>query len=98
MIFVSGVSFAQIATQQKAPLLLPQKSIQPFAVKNFSFSKTTVLNNSNKPFLSPDFYARQLGFFCKQEIKFDKVTKISFRFRLGSVEECNRLEGKGKTY
>ena len=98
MIFVDSFSFAQIASQQKAPLLLLQKSIQPFSAKNFSFSKTTVINKSNKPFLSPDFYARQLGFFCKQEIKFDKVTKIPFRFRLGSVEECNRLEGKGKVY
>ena len=98
MIFVDSFSFAQIASQQKAPLLLLQKSIQPFPVKNFSFLKTTVINKSNKPFLSPDFYARQLGFFCKQEIKFDKVTKIPFRFRLGSVEECNRLEGKGKVY
>jgi len=47
-------------------------------------------------FLSPQFYSSQLGFFCKQEIKFDKITKIPFRFRLGSVEQCDRLEGKGK--
>lgn len=47
-------------------------------------------------FLSPGFYASQLGFFCKQEIKMDKTTKVPFRFRLGSVADCNRLEGKNR--
>lgn len=44
--------------------------------------------------IRPDFYAANLGFFCKQEIKFEKSTKISFKFRLGSVQQCDWLEGK----
>lgn len=98
MVFVSGFSFAQAKLQQKPPLLLLQQTTKPFVLRPFAFLKTTVDTLHSKPFLSPDFYARQLGFFCKQEIKFDKVTKIPFRFRLGSVEACDRLEGKRKPY
>lgn len=44
--------------------------------------------------IAPNFYVQQLGFFCKQEIKMDKITRVPFRFRLGSVDDCDRLEGK----
>lgn len=39
-------------------------------------------------------YMNQLGFFCKQEMRFEKATKIPLKWRLGSVEQCDRLEGK----
>ena len=32
-------------------------------------------------------------FFCKKEIQLEKMTGIPFKFRLGSVQQCNRLEG-----
>jgi hypothetical protein len=47
-----------------------------------------------KQVIAPNFYVQQLGFFCKQEIKMDRITRVPLRFRLGSVDDCDRLEGK----
>jgi hypothetical protein len=93
MIFVSGAVSAQTEPLKKSVLALS------FKPRNYSWQSLPVNKrnaDSLQPmaYLSPDFYAKQLGFFCRQEIKMDKITKIPFRFRLGSVEQCNWLEGK----
>jgi len=41
-----------------------------------------------------NFYSANTGFFCKKELLLEKKTKIPFRFRLGTLEYCDRLEGK----
>lgn len=43
-----------------------------------------------------DYYTKNLGFFCKKELQLEKAIKIPFRFRLGSIEYVDQLEGKGK--
>ena len=42
--------------------------------------------------ISNNYYTRQFGFFCKKELMVEKATKVAFRFRLGSLEQANRLE------
>ena len=43
---------------------------------------------------SPNLYYLQSGYFCKREWEFEKATRIPLRFRLGSLADCNALEGK----
>jgi hypothetical protein len=54
------------------------------------------LKNSPIKILAPDHYVKGLGFFCKKELQLEKATKIPFRFRLGSLDYVNKLEGKNQ--
>src|SRR5689334_23347007 len=44
--------------------------------------------------ISPSYYTQNFGFFCKRELQLEKVTKIPFKFRLGSVQQCDWMERK----
>ena len=44
--------------------------------------------------LPDNYYNSTLGFFCKKEIQFEKATKISLKFRLGSIDYTDYLEQK----
>ena len=97
MIFVAGHAFSQEQTSKPLKMLLLQ------ATPKFSPLLALSPSKINKDFryvppVSADFYFTHLGFFCKQEIKFNRVTGIPFRFRLGSVEDCDKLEGKKRRY
>ena len=74
---------------------------------NFSTKKNTnpiqkVINSNQGILLSPvsfsvinaDHYTRNFGFFCKKELQFEKVTRVPFKFRLGTVQYCDWMEGK----
>jgi hypothetical protein len=52
---------------------------------------------SATPIISSNFYTQNFGFFCKKELQLEKITKIPFKFRLGSVQQCDWMEGKRVT-
>ncbi len=41
-----------------------------------------------------DGATKQYGFFCRQELRWDRKLPVPVRFRLGSQEICDKLEGK----
>ncbi|MEO5984740.1 MAG: hypothetical protein ABIP80_04500 [Ferruginibacter sp.] len=85
MIFVANIAFAQQDKNSTLSKTLPVLNLNIVSNSMYSFPKTVIPGN---------FYTCHLGFFCKQEIKFEALTKIPFKFRLGSVQEVDRLEGK----
>jgi hypothetical protein len=41
-----------------------------------------------------NYYSDRMGIICKKEWALERSTRIPFRIRLGSVQQCNYLEGK----
>ncbi len=63
---------------------------------NSNKTNTKELTNTLRPFaiIPQDYYTQHFGIMCKKELAIEKATKIPFRFRLGSLQQCNYLEGK----
>ena len=59
--------------------------------KNYWNQQNSLYNTAG---IDKNFYHKNLGFFCKKEIQIEKITSVPFRFRLGSPEYVNFLEGK----
>ena len=95
MIFVMNCLSAQTLLQKRISILDFKKPVNPFPISFSSNFKSFNLPDL-KPFLSPNYYSTHLSFFCKEEIKMAKVAKMQIKFRLGSVEDCDRMEGKQK--
>ena len=92
MIFVVATAFSQNQKIPRDKMLLLAMAGKPSTQLNV----VTVIKRpaSIKPIIGPDYYVSHLGFFCKHEIKLEKFTRVPFRFRLGSIEDCDRMEGK----
>ena len=44
--------------------------------------------------ISPSYYTANFGWACLQELKLEKATRLPLRFRLGSKDHVDYLEGK----
>ena len=93
MVFVASTAFSQ--NQEDKPAKFFQRLLLKSPNKKAYYALQMVVPSAvAKQIIAPNFYTDRLGYFCKQEIKFEKNTRIPLRFRLGSVVDCDRLEGK----
>lgn len=76
-------------------ILIPDLPKTKLGIPNPVYTDYTIHSNVRTVFTSPYNYADDLGFFCKWELQVDKKTKQPVRFRLGSFDYVNHLEGKG---
>jgi len=62
------------------------------SVNKISFAKQLPIQSS----LPGNYYAKQLPFFCGKELQVQKAVGFPVKFRLGTVEYCDKLEGKNR--
>ncbi len=86
MIFVGNSAFCQRLTQFHQSLQTDKSSFLSNTKLLPFLNPTTILPNG--------FYISQIGFFCKKELKFESSTGIPLKFRLGSYQYNDWLEGK----
>jgi hypothetical protein len=64
------------------------------AQNKFPKTDTTLQRPLVMLFIPSDYANSKQGYLCRQEWKMEKMTGVPIRFRLGSLEYVNRLEGK----
>jgi hypothetical protein len=87
MIFVVKVTSGQ-------QIQLKTNTVKDFTASPYSRPVPLNAQDVEKIILNPKFYVNNLGFFCRQELKLQAATSLPLVFRLGSVQYCDRMEGK----
>ena len=98
MIFVAKSVFCQIVSEKIAPpgdIYTPKSSSKTNNGSNTN-SWGTVNDQNRLPLsvISADHYSQNFGFFCKKELQLEKLTRVPFKFRMGTVQYCDWMEGK----
>ena len=104
------VIWAQMTTNnpKESYQQLQEKIIQVPTNANFSeqIQFFTLLENKKNGFVLADeqkqvplaYAYKDLAFFCKIEVQLEKAAKLPIKFRLGSVDYVDYLEGKRDSY
>ena len=90
---ISGKSLLELRGEQLSkPLIFSTQSrLIPF---NFTNVTPQTLTQKIQTLSLSETYWEELGFFCKMEIKMEQKARFPVKFRLGTVDYVDRLEGK----
>jgi hypothetical protein len=97
LIAIFFISFSFVSAQERT---LDKRFAPQFSHNQLVSSVNLFLNRDNTSLVKyssaipENFYTQHFGVMCKQELAIEKATKIPIRFRLGSLQQCNYLEGK----
>ncbi|NII24411.1 hypothetical protein HB364_04945 [Pseudoflavitalea sp. X16] len=74
----------------------PQSALtnRPFTANGLPGSLVPTRWPAQTTVIGQNFYTQHFGFFCRQELRLEKASGLPLRFRLGSLKDCNYLEGK----
>ena len=86
MIYSKGLRMKIITT------LLITAFISP-VIKDTTRPVFNMYTISKETKLPANYYTTKTGFFCNMERAFQKQTKVAVKFRLGSLEHTQKLEG-----
>lgn len=82
-----------------ATIIIKYGSSQIIGIKDAHNRLFISKEKTKKPmahFIPSNFATCNYGFFCKQELKLEKQTRIPIKFRLANMEYSNWLEGKSR--
>ena len=87
---IVSLTFITVAQAQAKVDSMQNKAMQATFLKDTSRPNPFFM----QALVPSNFYTTHLPFFCDKELKLQKAVKMSVKFRLGSVEAADRLEGK----
>ncbi|MEM8523906.1 MAG: hypothetical protein AAGG68_04645 [Bacteroidota bacterium] len=90
---ISGKSLLELKQEQDFQSDITFSKIQ-FHSPTFNTDTPVSLTQKIQALSLSETYWEELGFFCKMEIKMEQKARFPVKFRLGTVDYVDRLEGK----